>query len=104
MNNYVDIEELYNEIIESQKQNQLTERAVEILKLMAKLIILKLPPLVVDRDEVIACMILEAQKYLMKFNPEHPAKPKSAFNFFSTIFKHFLTKKNYRNIFSCQKK
>ncbi len=100
MENYVNQEEFYNEIIESQKQNQLTERSVEILKLMSNLILLKLPPLVVDRDEVISFMLAESQKYLMKFNPEHPAKPKSAFNFFSTIMKNFLRKKNYKNIYA----
>jgi hypothetical protein len=100
MENYVNPEELYNEIVESQKQNQLTERAIEILKLMAKLILLKLPPLVVDRDEVISFMLEEVQKHLKNFNPEHQAKPKSAFNYFSQVMKNFLVKKNYKNIYS----
>jgi len=103
MNNYVNTEEFYNEIVKSQKNQKLTIRAFDILKLMAKHILLKLPPLVVDRDEVISFMLEEAQAKLKYFMPEHPAKPTSAFNFFNQIFKNFLAKKNYQNIFSCQK-
>lgn len=104
LSEYVNVEEFYNEIVESQKNLMLTPKAIETLEFIANKTLNKLPPLVIDRDEVISFMLAEAQKQLKNFNPEHPAKPLSAFNFFHTVLKHFLMKKSYKNIFSCQEK
>ena len=93
----LNFEELYNEIVESQKIEKLTPKAYETLELIANLTLNKFPPVTIDRTDVIFFMMQEAQAKLKYFMPEHTAKPKSALSFFSQVFKNFLKCKNYKN-------
>jgi len=81
-------QELYEEMVKSKNQDKLTKPALETIKEMNKLIHNKLLFKNLEdanySKEVAEKEILERWVY---FNPDHPAKPNSAYNFISEVIK-----------------
>jgi hypothetical protein len=84
---YVKEDEFYDEILLSQKIEKFTPRATEILSDMSRKIWTKLPPFIIDEEEVLSSMLYDAQKQLMRFNPNATGKKETAFLYFSQILK-----------------
>jgi hypothetical protein len=95
MTKYVDQEEFYDEILESQKIGHFTERAVEILKEMSLRILLRynLSLINTTREELIADMIVRSQTQLSHFNPNLTGKKISAFQYFGQTLRCSLAYK-----------
>jgi hypothetical protein len=90
---YIKTEELYEEMVKSKNQDELTEPALETIKEMNRLIHNRLLFKNTEDSEyskqVAEDEILERWK---EFNPDHSAKPNSAFNFVSEIIKRGYAK------------
>jgi L-rhamnose mutarotase len=86
-------EKFYEEMVKSIENDELTDYALETMKEMNKLISNRLffkNAEDVERSKQIATD--EMLKNWRNFNPDHPAKPNSAFNFTSEIIKRGYAK------------
>ena len=93
---YVDEEEFYNEILESQKNGKFTKRAGEILLDMAKRLLRKIDKKLmegIDEDDVITYMVIETQNQLKGFNPNFNGKKTTAFSYFGQVLRCSLVYK-----------
>lgn len=89
---YPDNQILYDEICKSKEQNELTEDCTDLLIYMASGTIRKMYFPSYLTKTAIAFAIVESEKQLKHFNPEHPAKPNSASNYFTEIIKRAYAK------------
>ena len=90
---YIKKEEFYEEMVKSKNKDELTDSALETMKEMNKLIYNRLLFKNID-DAKYSKQIAEDEmiKNWRNFNPDHPAKPNSAFNFVSEIIKRGYAK------------
>jgi DNA-directed RNA polymerase specialized sigma subunit len=90
MAQYVSNKELFREIVESKKQDELTPRAIELIIKMSneisKLLKYKYPE---DREDCIASGIADVMRYWKSFNPE---KSENAFSYYSQVIKNGMAK------------
>lgn len=90
MANYVNPEELKNEILLSKERDELTPKAVELLMLMAKEASKKLRYKdEEDRKDCIAFAMMDVVKYWRSYNPE---KSKYPFAYYTQIIKNGFAK------------
>jgi hypothetical protein len=93
MKKYVDTQLLYDELVKSFKEDKLTDEAKKILFDMAQKYSNKLRYKSAEEHEYCKeYAILDIQKYWKDFNPDHPAKPNSGFNYFTQIIKNDLVR------------
>lgn len=80
---YLNGPDLFQEILKSKEQDELTPKAVDMLQLLAKKAVSKLPyrdPM--DRDDCIQSAMMDILKYWRSFNPE---KGTNAFAYYSSV-------------------
>ncbi len=89
---YIDNQKFYDEICKSREDNKFTDHSYRIVRRIVSLNIRKsYPPSMISKC-AISFTLVDVEKQLHSFNPEHSAKPNSAFNYFSTISKHSIIK------------
>ena len=87
--NYLNNRDLYDEIVESKKQEKLTPKAEKMLVMIAERAIRKLRYLNEDdRQDCLQFAILDLLKYWRNFNPQYP----NAFAYFTEIAKRGYAK------------
>jgi len=87
--NYLNNRDLYDEIVESKKQEKLTPKAEKMLVMIAERAIRKLSYLNEDdRQDCLQFAILDLLKYWRNFNPDYP----NAFAYFTEIAKRGYAK------------
>lgn len=87
--NYLNNKDLYNEIVKSKEQGQLTREAEKMLILLAERAIRKMVYVdSADRDDCLQFALLDLLKYWRNFNPDYP----NAFAYFTEIAKRGYAK------------
>jgi DNA-directed RNA polymerase specialized sigma subunit len=87
--NYLNNKDLYNEIVKSKEQGQLTREAEKMLILLAERTIRKMVYVdSQDRDDCLQFALLDLLKYWRNFNPKYP----NAFAYFTEIAKRGYAK------------
>lgn len=87
--NYLNNKDLYNEIVESKKQDRLTPNAEKMLILLAERAIRKMKYVYdEDREDCLQFAILDLLKYWRNFNPQYT----NAFAYFTEIAKRGYAK------------
>lgn len=87
--NYLNNKDLYNEIVKSKEQGQLTREAEKMLILLAERAIRKMTYVdSADRDDCLQFALLDLLKYWKNFNPKYT----NAFAYFTEIAKRGYAK------------
>lgn len=87
--NYLNNKDLYNEIVKSKEEGQLTKNAENMLVLLAEKTIRKLNYLSEDdRQDCLQFALLDLLRYWKNFNPKYP----NAFAYFTEIAKRGYAK------------
>ena len=89
---YIDSQKYYDEICKSRDNNEFTDIGYHMTKRIVGLNIRKCyRPSMISKCAT-AFVLVEAEKHLKDFRPEHSAKPNSAFNYFSEVSKRAISK------------
>lgn len=89
---YINNQKFYDEICKSRENNKLNAYSYHMVEQIVGLNIRKCyPPSMISKC-VTAFAIVESEKHLISFNPDHEAKPNSAFNYFSEVSKRAISK------------